>query len=304
MPLWLIIVLVAHFIYAAVFIADRFVVSKAMKSEYAYTFYISVLSLAAFVFAPFGFSSLERVSQYGIAFIAGSAFTFASLFFFKSLKQSQAAHVAPFVGGLVPLFTLVTSYVIGIPGLPEDVMYAPYAILLLVSGSFIIGFNTEDSTTKKLSVKTIRNMVIASALFGISFATTKLLFTEVSFVNGLIWSRIGSAMVALLLLLSPQIRKDIHLASKKRRSKLEWLVLSNKLFGAVALVMLLYAISLTNATVVNALQGVQYVFLIGIVVVFGKKYPKIIGEKLLGKNLLTTSLAVALIITGLIFIGV
>ncbi len=298
-PFWLIIVLIAHLTYAVVFLADRFVVSKAVKNEYVYTVYINILSLFAFILAPFGLTWISPKNIL-IALVVGGSFALASLFFFKSLQIQPATRVAPFIGGIIPIFTFIFSYLFFQETLSN---YASLAIILLIAGSLLIAYNTRDKITKKISVHALKYMLIASVLFGLSFATTRLLFLNVDFVNGLIWSRTGSILVALLFLLSPTVRKAMFKETKKRRPKKEWLILSNKIFGAGAYVLLLYAISLTSATIVNALQGVQYVFLIFLVIFFHKKYPKLIDEKLLGKSLIITVYAVAFIVTGLMFIS-
>jgi len=298
-PLWFFIVIIAHFIYAAVFLADRFVLKKAIKSEYVYTVFISLFSLLALVFAPFGLTLLSA-EQFGIALLVGGSFALASLYFFKSLKNQQATHVAPFIGGLVPMFTLLFSYLFFSESLSNDKLIG---IAFLILGSFIIGANTRDSKTKKLSGKTIEHMIVSALLFGLSFASTRLLFIEVGFINGIVWSRLGMVVVALLFLCSAQVRKDVRKETKKKRPKHEWVLLTNKLFGAVAYTGLIYAISLTSATVVNALQGVQYVFLIILALILNRKYPKAIDEKLFGQNLLFTVFAIGFIVTGLTYIA-
>lgn len=295
------LVIAAHLLYAIVFLADHIVVQQSVKDEYAYTFVVSLFSGLAIVLVPFGVTWIAPAHLL-TALASGAAFSIASLFFYKSLKRQQASYVAPFVGGLVPIFTLITSFFIGIEVLPEGSAYVPFAIALLMLGSFIIGWNAYHKKGN-LSYHDIEVMIVASAFYGMSFATIKLLFTQVSFIDGFVWSRLGMVLVALLFLFSPEIRKAIRTEKKRKRTKFQWLVLSNKAIGVFASISLLYAISLANPAIVNALQGIQYVFLIVIVALLGKRFPKIIGEKLFGKSLLLTATAVGCVLTGLVFIA-
>lgn len=302
MPLWLGIVIAAHLLYAIVFLADHIVMKQSVKDEYAYTFYISILSGFALVVAPFG-ATVISPGHLITALAAGASFSIASLFFFKSLKHQQASYVAPFVGGLVPVFTMITAFFIGIEVLPSESSYIPFSIALLIVGSFLIGWNAYQKKGN-LSYHDIEIMVIASAFYGISFATIKLLFAQVSFIDGFMWSRLGMVLVGVLFLFFPEIRKAITTEKKRKRTTFQWVVLSNKLFSIIASTSLLYAISIANPAVINAMQGIQYVFLIAIVALFGKRYSRIIGEKLFGKSLLITAAAVGCILTGLVFLAI
>jgi len=58
-------------------------------------------------------------------------------------------------------------------------------------------------------------------------------------------------------------------------------------------------VKLGSATFVNAMQGVQFVFLLGLVVLLSKKFPAILEEELTREVLLQKILAIGLIICGL-----
>lgn len=296
MSLAIAIVLVAHLIYAGVFIADRFVVSKAIPNPYAYTFYITLFSLSGFVIlSPFGLHTISA-AQMTLAIISGACFALATLFFFISLKHQPTTRVAPLVGGLTPLFTFIFSYALFEEKLPP---YIASAITLLMLGSLIIAATARDERNRRISGTVLFQMLISAVFFGASFATSRLLYEETGFISGFLWSRLGGVLLVLFFLFSSTIRAAIAAEPHKKRPRFEWFMLSNKFFGAVALTMLSYAISLTSATIVNALQGIQYVFLILIVWLFAKRFPRVINENLFGKNLFYLSLAIACILVGL-----
>ena len=52
---WLLIVIIAHFFNAGVFIADRYLLKKGFPNPLSYAFWIGLCSVVVLVLAPFGF---------------------------------------------------------------------------------------------------------------------------------------------------------------------------------------------------------------------------------------------------------
>jgi hypothetical protein len=69
--------------------------------------------------------------------------------------------------------------------------------------------------------------------------------------------------------------------------------------AALAFIMLNWAISLGNVALINALQGVQYIFLLIIVLFLSTKFPKIMREETGGGILFQKIIGAALLAIGL-----
>ena len=69
--------------------------------------------------------------------------------------------------------------------------------------------------------------------------------------------------------------------------------------AAAAFIMINWAISLGNVALVSSLQGVQYIFLILLVLFLSAKHPKILKEELGGGVLIQKFLGIILISLGL-----
>lgn len=299
MSLAIALAIVAHFFYAIVFLADRFVVARAIRSPYVYTLLISILGISAFVFAPFGLHAITT-EQTIAATLSGGTFMLGTLFFLSALQYQPTSHVAPFVGGLTPLFTFIVSWIFFREVLPA---HAITAVVLLTIGSIIIAVSAKKEKTHVFSAEVLLLMVFSAVFYGVSYGAAKWVYEAAGFISGFIWIRVAAALTALVLLASPRARMQLRTELQRTRTRMEWLSLTNKFVGALALLLLNYAISLTSATVVNALQGVQYIFLIILVRLFGLRYPALVGEKLFGKNLYMLTSAVACILLGLIFLA-
>ena len=75
-----------------------------------------------------------------------------------------------------------------------------------------------------------------------------------------------------------------------------------QILGAASFLIIAYAISLGPVTVINAMQGVQYAILFLLVVVLARRYPHLLDEPLSKKIIVQKSLAIGLIIIGLVLI--
>src|SRR3989344_5542327 len=179
---WIIIALVAHFLYALVYMLDKFILSSPIRSPLSYAFYTGFLGGLIIFIAPFFDFQLLAGAPLGESILAGVSFTVALLCFYHTLQVGEASRSVPFVGALVPVATLLFSNLLGIGGVPETHVTA---FLFLVTGSFLIVFGYKNSNF--WSRKNIFFLVVAALLFGLSFSLTKLVFNQTNFISGLVW---------------------------------------------------------------------------------------------------------------------
>ncbi len=104
----------------------------------------------------------------------------------------------------------------------------------------------------------------------------------------------------------PYLKKKVLSSTQKIEAKARagFLVIGIHALGAMAFLMIHFAISLSHVSLINALQGVQYVFLIILVYLLSKKYPQLLTEKFTKANVLQKIIAVAAITLGLIVLAV
>ncbi len=143
--------------------------------------------------------------------------------------------------------------------------------------------------------------IIAALVFAVSFVITKQVFIEQNFVSGFVWSRLGGFIAAMAILLIPAERYNIFSAKGGPASggHTAVLFLTGQVAGGLGFVLVNYAISLASVSLVNAMQGVQYVFLLIMIAFLGRKFPKVLSEKLSGGVLVQKLAAIALISIGI-----
>ncbi|MFH0906674.1 MAG: DMT family transporter [bacterium] len=291
---WLYIALIAHFLFAIVFILDKFLLSKISISPIAYVFYTGILQILVLFLIPFGFA-LIPFKQVIISFISGALFVFAVYIAYKAIQIGEVSKITPIIGGGNAIFTLILTYLF----LAERLSFYQFiSFFLLVFGGMIMIWPKKDSSNKG-SFNALAIAILSAFLFAISFVLTKIIFNYQPFVNGFIWTRLGGVLGALIILFWPGNFRKILKTTKEIRLKTGCFLISNKALSAIAFILLNYAIFLGSVSLVNALQGVQYAFLFIVAIIISVKFPQILKEQISQGVILQKIMAILLICFGL-----
>lgn len=305
---WLAVATIAYFLIALGVILDKFLLaSKRVSHPAIYTFYSGILSLAAFLFFPFGFHAVG-LAQFFLSFLAGIIFIAGMLGLFFALSRNEASRVVPAIGAVIP----VVTYFISIFVLEERLTYGQISgSLILVFGGLLISLNISE-LKKSGSQKFFSGFfpsILAGVFLGAAYAIFKSLFEQDNFVNVYIWTRFGILAGAVALLVNPRWRRLILNSLKnfrkpqkeQRRSGL--LFIFNKGLNGIGSILINFAISLGSVTLVNALISIEYVFVFVFGLIFSHWLPGIFRE---GKNfgaVIQKILAIVIITAGVILIS-
>ena len=285
---------------------DKYILSdEHIPAPATYAFYGGIFSLFTLAFAPFGFGYLG-IFPTAILLLSGAFFLYGLLFLYIAIRKSEVSRVAPLVGTIIALTVFLAPFLPGVFGEPSLDMYFAFALILLIGGGLLISF---DLPVKKEETVPIE-VIVSGILFGIHFLLLKYGYGQSDFMNGLIWSRIGIFLGALSLLLFPFFRKDIFSRSKgmsekpKRALSTALIFTSNKACAGLGSFLVAYASFLGSVALVQALNGLQYVFLLLIMIPLSFRYPAIFGEKLSFGDWFQKIVAVVLISLGLFLASV
>ncbi|MFA5048008.1 MAG: GRP family sugar transporter [Patescibacteria group bacterium] len=298
---WLIVIVIAYFLNASSTVIDKFLLSKKIPNPAVYAFFISALSLLGVVLIPFGFKAVSG-TQVVISLVTGVVFAFSYLFMFKALNENEASRITPFMGGLQPIFVFFLAWFF------LDEKLSAWAILafgLLIFGTLVLSWQKETSAKKiKSSHKSYILAIIATFLFAVAYTLNKYVFVEQGFITGFVWIRIGTFLGAMLFLISPRNLKDIIKEIKTPKKQSSLLFVIGQSAGALSFILVSYAIAISKSVaVVNASRGLEYVFLLLIVITLAKRYPKLLSEKLTPKILIQKISATVLIVAGLVILA-
>jgi len=271
--LWLLISIIGYFFNAASTLVDKFLLKKLIPRPAVYAFYVSLLSLFVFIFAPFNFQ-FPGFFTLLVVIAAGIAFTYALLFFYSALQKGEASRIDPFVGGLSPVFVFVLAWLV----LNEVLSFIQIlAFILIIAGGLILSVKIKGAG-KSLTFELVLMSLGAAFLFALSHVLTKYVYVHHNFISGLVWRGIGSFAGGLTLLAVPVWRREIIVSFKSPQIKTGALFIAGQLAAALSFVLINYAFYLGSVALVNALTGLQYVFLFFMILPFTKKHPELFEE--------------------------
>lgn len=298
--LWFLIVIVAHIFYALVFVIDKYIVSRSLPQPVVYSFYIGVLGFVILILVPFGFS-FPSFTEIILILIAGAAQVAGWVFMYTALNKGEVSRVIPFIGGFIAVFTLIFSRFLINESLTAEQLVA---FVFLVLGGLILSVRKKSFWEKSFKGIFYRQKGIfglaflAALLFAIFWVITKYIFLGTSFVTGLIWMRTGAGLMALTLLIPKKNRKLIFKKTEKLKSGTVKFVFTGRALSVLAGLGVYLAVFLGSVTLTNALQGLQYVFILLLAFLFFKKYPTL-KEQFTKEIIIQKILAIILIGIGL-----
>lgn len=302
---WITLTIIAQFLNSIVALIDKYLVtSKRVTTPLLYVFYTGVLAfLGVLIYIPSLFTSnaggLPKFSSvtllspllFVLLIMAVCAQLLALWGLFSALKRADASDVMPVIGSLAAVFALVISYVVFQTVLPAN--------FTLGFGLLVIGtlFVSHLRFTKK-----VFNFTVLSALgFAVYGILLKEVLNQTSFDAGFFWFSIGMTICSFALYILPSIRKSFTIQKKEKHIKTTGVILlSSKIIAGIAGILLIKAIEIGEVSMVQALGGLQFLFLFVFAVVLGPYTSVDFGENNKKKDVYQKLVAVTIIFFGFI----
>jgi len=299
---WFLIIVLSYLILAVVVLVDKYLLTSSAVDPKVYAFYVGLLSALILVIIPFIDFYIPKTSQLILALLAGAVYTYALFWFYKSLNVFEASRIVPAISGLIPLFTYGLVYFIS-SGRETLSFSEIMAFILLIMGSILITHEKGKSITKK----SIQFSVITAFLLSSSFVLMKYVYLGQSFWNGLVWMKIGGFLMAVaFFFLYKDIREEIFRKKENLQKKTMGIFILNQGAGGVAGILQNLAVALAPLSyiaVINALQGIQYVFLLIFTVLISIKFPQFLKEEISKEIILQKIIAILLVGGGLVMLA-
>ncbi len=298
--LWVSLAIIAYFLLSLVELIDKKILSSPLLSPLTYAFYAGSLTVFALFFWPFDFAFLSPFYTI-LALSAGATFFVAIYFLYGAIIKGEVSRAVSIVGGLSPILVFIFSIFF----LNEELrIHSLIALFVLIAGSILLSF-VKDGEKFKFGHHFFLLSFLAAFFFAASYGLTKAVFLQTTFLNGLIWMRVGTLICCLAVLSRPHLRKIVFEGSKGFSRKLTTLFFFDKGISAIAHVILNYAIAIGTVAIVNALQAVEYAFIFVLTLGFSYFLPHVFYESLSFKNLVSKMIGIALVSGGIIllFIG-
>ncbi len=294
---WFLLALVGYLLLAVVFVLDKFILSKTVQSPVVYTFYSTFFMGAAIVAYPFLPDALS-FAHWMVALLSGLTFGFGLWAMFIALRHGEASHITPFVGAIISVATFAGGSLF----LHEQLTtHQLFGIVVLVIASLF--FSYEKSKTHNGIHWGFAWAAVSGLLFATSHVSAKYIYELYPFAIGLVATKATVGIVGLITLCFPAVRHSFASRPKKEKKQqtkkyIIPIVLSNKIIGVVAVLLVQYAISLGSVTVVNAMSGIQYVCMFGLIYMLTTWLPKVFNEYFTKKEVVTEIIALLCVVAG------
>jgi len=263
-----------------------------------YTFYVGALSLLVIFFIPF--IKLSFPSALGLLWIVLEAIVYILGLYamFIALEKFDVSRVMTTIGATQPIIILILTWIfLGTVVTGANLL----AFIMLLLASIVISMEGKFKITGNYLIL----LVFSSLMFSLDYIFSKLVFFNMSFLQGIVWMRIFSFLFVLIFLFDKSLRIQIFSKKTTLNKKTGLLFLSTQSAGGIAGLLQSFAISLAPVSylaIVNSLRGVQYVFLFIITLFFSFFFPKILKEDISKKVILQKTIAIILIVIGLAFL--
>lgn len=327
--MWITLAILSYILLAVSAFLDKYILGGPLPSPKMYSFYTGAFSLAVLILVPIGslvsfglLSPLQRIFPDPsevvflpsfpliiLSFIAGSVFLFALYLYYKGVIEFEVSRIGPTVGAIIPLFTLGFIYLFTFfpldLGFKKETLtfYNFLALAFLILGSIALSLQEKKGAT----LRSLKMSFLASLFFGLAFVLIKTVYNFLPFWTGFIWIRIGTFLAALVFFFSAEVRSKVFSGERSFAvKKVAYPFFFGKISGALATVLQNGAIFLAPAIflpIINALSGIQYIFLIFLAFIFFFKFPHILKEEVSRKVIAQKTLAVWFIVMGLAFLA-
>lgn len=277
---WILLATAAQLVNAVVAILDKYIVSdeKLLPKPFVYAFYSCLVTGGWIVIfflgwipglSDLGMPSLENVTKptlevVAMAFLSAYTFFIALVSMYDAFRRTDASSAMPIIGSVSALATFGLSYLFLGAALHDGFVIG---VVLLAVGTMLVA-----DTLPKVNV--IVQVFHSGLFFALHYITMKGLFMTTSFDDGFFWSRIGFVLFTLSLLLVPAYFEKIKEQTARTTRKAGEVVLLTKVLAGIAAFMLLKATDLGEVSVVQALGGLQFVFILLIGLFFAQWLPE------------------------------
>ena len=284
----------AHGLIGISLLWDKYLLKRrGTQNLVSYVFWLGAISIFGVVLVAFGFK-MPAWHIAGIAFLAGLLDLIASYFYYAALKSGEASDELAAMGGFAPVATAL--FALWLLKSPAGGNWPGFVLMTL--GGFLMFF-AEKRPLKKM----IPRIVLAAVGFGLMNVLQKIAFNHANFVSGYVFFTLGTFAGSMALLVPPSWRKQVFHSSEEAPPKNKFWYFVNRFLAGVGSFLVVFAVSRTHPSLVQAISGVRYVIIFIGAYLITKFRPSWFRENFKGRAMVMKSVATALVVAGLVLVS-
>ena len=236
----------------------------------------------------------------GAIILGGATYFFGLYFMFLALERAEVSKANPIIVSLTPISVFFLSLYLNLQLL--DTIKVIGVVLVITAGYLLSQTGGKGTRLDKITWFFI---IVSSLALGASNVYNKIGYDNVSFVTAFVWIRWFSAAVAVIYVTLSGNWTSIFLKNKysafsqvldkskneevKNRSAVGVLIIG-QVAGSLGVILMQVGIKMGNVILVTALNSLQFFFVIFLVWLLSKFYPKVLQEDvsrgLIGKKIM------------------
>ncbi len=270
--IWLFTAIIAYFFLALVNVGDKFLIDRKIKSPATYTFYIGAALVVFLLVIPFiDFEILAPIYIF-MALVSGFLFNYSLFWMYKAIQKTDVSVAIPAYGALLPIFTFLLAWFFAGQILTSTQIVA---FVLLICGSLIINYKQGG----KVDIDVFKICAIGIFFLSLSLFLSKYVYlASPNFLSNFIWIKMGGILTSVVFYFgSEKVRTDVYSGLSAPQAQNVGLFFMVQSAGATSNVLQNFSIALAPIaliSIINALQGIQYVFLFLFTFWLARKFPE------------------------------
>lgn len=282
------------------YIADRYFKSASVGAMLIFSALIGILVVAvAFLFGGTEVFQINPISAL-LIMVNGWIYLTATLPYLKALKIGDASTAVPMFQ-IIPVISFILAWIVLGETLTNNQIIGG---VFIVFGAVIISLEFAGMRKVKISADALGLMFLSSVIYAVNFLIFKVFALETSFWTTVFWEAIGFVLFGVLMLIGvKRYRQDFAKVFKQNKKDIITLNVINEILNIIAKLVFNKVSILMTITLAWIAVGFQPVFVLIYSVILARFFPKINNEAVHGKHLVQKSLAVIVMLIGIVIIG-
>jgi drug/metabolite transporter (DMT)-like permease len=296
---WFFLALAGYFFLALSAVVDKFIVSRTKLIPASFSFYVTLFAaLAVSLLIIFERHFFFPREHYWILLVAGGTLYFGLYFMFHAYVNIEISKANPIIISFVPIFTFLLDTFLNRSRIPLDDILGS---ALIVAGGFAL---SQTGTHKaRIRPKGWIFLLLAGCLLAASNVFTKMAYNELPFFTAFIWQRWAAFLVGGVFLLVSGQWHAIHLHKGKTGGGYSLpIFLAGQAAAGAGIILQQSAIKSGSVSLVSAMNGVQFLFVLLLVLIMSRLSPKFLDEDMTRGAAFFKALWSCVLLAGLLLI--
>ncbi len=292
---WVLLSLLAAFVWAIVNVIDKVTVTSLVTSPLVALVFLGIIGLVAALgfFAVNGFTAVSYTEAL-LLFAGAFCYVMMTLLYFYAAKMEEISRVVPLFY-LSPIFILIMAAIF----LGEHFQaYQYFGILAVVGGAFLLSV---EKSFEVRSYKASSLMIVSALCLAVNEVIIKHILGSHPYWLVFAWVRLFSFVILLpvVFFVTGELKATWRLSGRRGAA----IITVNEALNLAANFLLITATSLGFVTLTNALASVQPLFVLLLTYLLTKMGRTIIAEDISGKAVLSKLSAIVLIVLGALLVS-